>query len=85
MIQGSTSSNCPEKRLQWDSRACGPLSGAVWLHGVWVLAVVCGLSAPIVGPFVGNVVLQRFLFARIVGCNLTCLRVQAIIFVGRYK
>src|SRR6266446_9652702 len=44
---------------------CPPLSGVVRLHGVWVLAVVCGLFAPIVGPFVGNVVLQRFLFALI--------------------
>jgi hypothetical protein len=44
-----------------------PLSGAVRWHGVWVLAVVCGLFAPIVGPFGGNVVLQRFLFALIVG------------------
>jgi len=43
-----------------------PLSGAVCLHGLWVLAVVCGLSASIVGPFVCNVVLQRFLFALIV-------------------
>ena len=61
-----------------------PLSGAVCLHGLWVLAVVCGLSAPIVGPFVCNVVLQRFLFALIMGSNLTCLRVHAIIIVGRY-
>ena len=30
------------------------LSGVVRLHGVWVLAVVCGLFAPIVGPFVCN-------------------------------
>jgi len=44
-----------------------PLSGVVRLHGVWVLAVVCGLFAPIVGPLVGNVVLQHFLFALIVG------------------
>ena len=44
-----------------------PLSGVVRLHGVWILAVVCGLFAPIVGPFVGIVVLHRFLCALIVG------------------
>ena len=49
------------------SSLCPPLSGVVRLHGVWVLAVVCGLFAPIVGPLVGHVVLQRFLFALIVG------------------
>ena len=43
------------------------LPGVVRLHRLWVLAVVCGLFAPIVGPFVGIVVLQRFLFALIVG------------------
>ena len=46
---------------------CPPLPGVVRLHGVWVMAVVCGLFANNVGPFVGNVVLQRFLFALIVG------------------
>src|SRR5712691_10630500 len=43
------------------------LSGVVRLHGVGGLAVVCGLFAPIVGPFVCNVVPQCFLFALIVG------------------
>jgi hypothetical protein len=43
------------------------LSSVVRLHGVGGLAVVCGLFAPIVGPFVCNVVPQRFLFALIVG------------------
>src|SRR2546430_14178464 len=43
------------------------VSRVVRLHGLWVLAVVCGLSAPIVGPFGFNVVLRRFLFAPIVG------------------
>jgi hypothetical protein len=43
------------------------LSGVVRLHGVWVLAVVCGLFVLIVGPFGWNVVPQRFLFAFIVG------------------
>ena len=66
-MQGSASYDCPQKSLQWDSRSCAPLSGVVRLHGVWVLAVVCGLFASIVGPLVGNVVLQRFLFALIVG------------------
>ena len=46
---------------------CPPRAGVVRLHGVWVLTVVCGLFAPVVGPFVGNVVLWRFLFALIVG------------------
>jgi hypothetical protein len=36
------------------------LSGVVRLHGVWGLAVVCGLFANTVGPFVCNVVPQCF-------------------------
>ena len=68
VMQGIASCDCPSKSLKWDSRSCDPLSlGVVRLHGVWVLAVVCGLFALIVGPFVGNVVLQRLLFALIVG------------------
>ena len=85
VMQGVASYDCPSKSLKWDSRSCGPLSGAVYLYGMWVLAVVCGLSAPIVGPFVSNVVPQRFLFALIVGSNLPCLRVHAITFVGHYR
>ena len=66
-MQGIASYDCPYKSLKWDSRSCGPLSGVVRLHGVGVLAVVCGLFAPIVGPFGWNVVPQCFLFALIVG------------------
>jgi hypothetical protein len=66
-MQGSASDDCLSKSLKWDSQSCGPLSGAVYLHGVWVLAVVCGLFAPIVGPFGDNVVSQHLLFALIVG------------------
>ena len=66
-MQASASYDCPEKSLKWDSRSCGPLSGVVRLHGVWVLAIVCGLFALIVGPLGWNVVPQRFLFAFIVG------------------
>jgi hypothetical protein len=67
VIQGIASFDCPEKSLKWDSRSCAPLSGVVRLHGLWILAVVCGLFAPIVGSFVCNAVLWRFLFALIVG------------------
>ena len=66
VMQGRASYDCPSKSLKWDSRSCGPLFGVVRLHGVWVLTVVCGLLALIVGPFGGHVVLQRFLFALIV-------------------
>jgi hypothetical protein len=67
VMQGIASYDCPSKRLKRDSRSCSPLSGVVCLHGVWVLAVVCGLFASIVGPFGGNVVPQHLLFALIVG------------------
>jgi hypothetical protein len=61
-----------------------PVSGVVRLHRLWVLADVCGLSASIVGLLVFNVVLWHFLFVPIVGCNLICLWVHAILIVGRY-
>jgi hypothetical protein len=68
VMQEIASYDCPSKRLQWDSRSCGPLplvSPVCMECGSWLLFV--DIFAPIVGPFGCNVVPQHFLFALIVG------------------
>ena len=47
-----------------------PVSGVGHWHLLWVLALVCGLSAFIVGPFVGNVGLPHFSICTYCGLKL---------------